>query len=74
MAVPRNILIDLCHEAATVEFGLSIQATNINSLKNQIYAALAAIGESVEDIGILLCVPSIEGHLFIVKRSVELEI
>jgi len=73
MPVPKEILLTLCERAAEESIGLFVSTNNVHLLLLDIYRAISASGQTTEDLGITICVPSIEGCLFIVRRSLELD-
>ena len=66
-------LVDLLREAATLEYGLFIATTNASGLRTNIRDALREAGETPESLGVMICTPAIEGALFFVRRSLELD-
>lgn len=63
-----DLLAALWVRAAEEPFGLAIATDNVTQLRRTLYANA---GNFLQDI--MLCVPSVEGWLFMVRRTVDLQ-
>ena len=69
MIHPRA-LAEAIKRAADERYGMVISCTNTNYVRNTLHQIMQEI-ELAQDL--MICVPSLENTIFIVKRSVELD-
>lgn len=65
-------LLNLCRQAADLDYGLLIQTSSVESLKGEIYYKLKCAGLTTEDLDIQIAVPSTPNTIYILRRSMEL--
>lgn len=69
----EQLLLELWSTALTVECGLSIKTDNRKLLQQQLYRVRQAHGTAeMEDIA--LCIPDKDGELWMVRKSVLMEL
>jgi hypothetical protein len=73
MAGPSaDYILELCRQAADLDYGLLIQTSSTDSLRSDIYYKLKCAGITTEDLDIQIAVPSTPNTIYILRRSVEL--
>ena len=65
-----QLLTELLNKAKEEELGLAIETTNAKQLSIQLDNHKRWLDEFE---GLMICLPSIEGHVFIIHKSVELD-
>jgi hypothetical protein len=62
-----ELALELLRRAREEEIGLAVETNNVKALYNRLWEA----AKPIEDL--MLCIPSTDGFVFIVKKSVELD-
>ena len=65
-------LLDLCHQAASLDYGLALESDHLDGLRGALYYAIKKAGYTSEDLGIQITTTPSPNILFILRRSEEL--